>query len=57
MEKLEIIFKTLKDNGALKSGEISEKTGIAKPEVDKLIKKLISEEKVFSPKRCFYDVK
>jgi predicted transcriptional regulator len=57
MENSEIILKTLRDNGALKSVEIAEKTGIAKPQVDKEIKKLVSEEKVFSPKRCFYDVK
>ncbi len=57
MENSEIIIKTLKDNGALKSGEIAEKTGIAKSEVDKVIKKLLSGGKVFSPKRCFYDVK
>lgn len=57
MENSEIILKTLRENGALKPGEIAEKTGIAKPEVDKIIKKLKSEEKVYSPKRCFYDVK
>jgi transcription initiation factor IIE alpha subunit len=57
MENSEIILKTLKDNGALKSGEIAEKTGIAKNEVDKVISKLKSEELIFSPKRCFYDVK
>ena len=57
MENSQIILKTLRENGALKSGEIAEKTGIAKSEVDKVIKKLQIEEKVFSPKRCFYDVK
>ncbi len=56
MENSEIILKTLRDNGALKSGEIAEKTGISKAEVDKVVKKLKSEEKIFSPKRCFYDV-
>ncbi len=57
MENSEIIIKTLRENGALKSGEIAEKTGIEKSEVDKVIKKLKSGGKVFSPKRCFYDVK
>ena len=28
MENSEIIFKALRDNGALKSGEIAEKTGL-----------------------------
>ncbi len=57
MENSEIILKTLKDKGVLKSGEIAEKTGIAKSEVDKVMKKLKSGGKVFSPKRCFYDIK
>ncbi len=57
MENSEIILKTLKDNGALKSGKIAEKTGLPKTEVDKIINKLKSEEKIFSPKRCFYDLK
>jgi transcription initiation factor IIE alpha subunit len=57
MENSEIILKTLTDNGALKSGEIAEKTGLAKAEVDMVISKLKNEERIFSPKRCFYDVK
>jgi transcription initiation factor IIE alpha subunit len=57
MENSEIILKTLTDNGALKSGEIAEKTGLTKAEVDKVISKLKNEERIFFPKRCFYDVK
>ncbi len=57
MDHFEIIIKTLKDNGALRPGEIAEKSGLEKSEVDKAIKKLKAEEKVFSPKRCFYDLK
>lgn len=41
----------------MKSGEIADASGIDKKEVDKLIKKLKTEEKIFSPKRCFYDIK
>ena len=43
--------------GALKAGEIAEKTGIEKKDVDKVIKKLVAEGKVDSPKRCFYGLK
>ncbi len=57
MDHFEIIIKTLKDNGALRPGEIAEKSGLEKSEVDKVIKKLKAEGKVFSPKRCFYDLK
>jgi len=37
----------------LKGGEIAEKAGIDKKDVDKAIKELKKEEK---PKRCFYSV-
>lgn len=40
----------------LKAGDIAEKAGIEKAEVDKAIKVLKKEEKVISPKRCFYSV-
>lgn len=40
----------------LKAGEIAELSGIDKKQVDKLVKTLKEQEKIFSPKRCFYDV-
>lgn len=52
------IVKTLKEAGkALKAGEIAELSGIDKKEVDKGIKELKSENKLYSPKRCFYDIR
>ncbi|PLX10016.1 MAG: MarR family transcriptional regulator [Marinilabiliales bacterium] len=55
MDIKEIVFKTLKESlEPLKSGEISEKTGVDKKEVDKAIKDLKKEEKISSPKRCYY---
>ena len=51
------IIETLKDAGKpLKSGEIAEISGIDKKEVDKVIKVLKSNNIIFSPKRCFYDI-
>ncbi|MDP2115304.1 MAG: MarR family transcriptional regulator [Bacteroidota bacterium] len=41
----------------LKAGEIAELSGVDKKEVDKAIKKLKAEEKITSPKVCFYEVK
>ena len=38
------------------SEEIAEKAGIDKKDVDKAIKELKKEEKIISPKRCFYSV-
>lgn len=52
----EKILKALA-GGAMKAGEIAEMTGIDKKEVDKIIKKLVAEGRVDSPKRCFYGLK
>lgn len=58
METAKTILDAMKKNGkALKVSEIAELTGIDKKEVDKAIKKLITESKIFSPKRCYYEAK
>ena len=58
MSNSDSIIQVLKSSAeALKSGEISEKSGIDKKEVDKIIKKLMSDGIVVSPKRCFYEFK
>ncbi|MFA5520122.1 MAG: MarR family transcriptional regulator [Spirochaetota bacterium] len=50
------ILKTLKKEGKpLKSGEIAELTSLEKNDVTKAIKKLTTDGKVVSPKRCFYE--
>jgi chromosome segregation and condensation protein ScpB len=41
----------------VKAGEIAELAGLDKKEVDKAIKLLKTEEKITSPKVCFYQVK
>ena len=56
MEIKEIVLKTLQDSDQpLKGGEVAEKSGVDKKDVDKAIKQLKDEELIFSPKRCFYD--
>lgn len=51
-------MKTLSESTEpLRPGEIAEKAGIDKAEVDKAIKTLKKEEKIFSPKRCYYQAK
>lgn len=58
MDANEIVLKTLKEAGSpLKAGDIATKAGIDKKEVDKAIKKLVAENKVDSPQRCFYAIK
>jgi Mn-dependent DtxR family transcriptional regulator len=55
IESITEVFK--KSPEALKAGDIAEKTGIDKKEVDKAIKKMLTEGVVISPKRCFYELK
>ena len=58
MESREIVVKTLKESKKpLKGGEISTISGLDKKEVDKAIKALIKENQIYSPQRCFYDIK
>ena len=57
MDTKDIVFDHLEKSGVpLKGGEIAEKTGIEKKEVDKAIKKLKTEGKIISPKACYYSV-
>ena len=46
-----------KANKPLKSAEIAEISGIDKKDVDKALKVLKSEDKVISPKVCYYQAK
>jgi len=46
-----------KANKPLKSAEIAELAGIDKKDVDKALKVLKAEEKVISPKVCYYQAK
>jgi len=53
----DIILKTLTESeNPLKAGEIAELSGVDKKEVDKAIKILKDEEKIISPKKCYYGV-
>ncbi|QUH27256.1 helix-turn-helix domain-containing protein [Serpentinicella alkaliphila] len=58
MNNEELVLRALNESGEpLRPGEIAEKAGLDKTEVDKAIKTLKKEEKIFSPKRCFYQAK
>ncbi|MCK4890570.1 MAG: HTH domain-containing protein [Candidatus Aminicenantes bacterium] len=58
MEFEQKVFETLKKSDQpLKGKEIADLAGIDKKEVDKAIKKLKKEEKIYSPKNCFYSIK
>ena len=52
------VFKILsKSDKPLKGGEIADIPGLERKIVDKAIKELVKEEKIFSPRRCFYSAK
>ena len=58
METKEKVLNAMKEmGGPVRPGDIAEKTEIEKKELDKIIKVLRTEELIFSPKRCFYEIK
>ncbi|MBL4934009.1 MULTISPECIES: HTH domain-containing protein [Clostridium] len=57
MDINEKVLETLRNSGeALKGGEIAEKSGLDKKDVDKALKTLKAEGKINSPKRCYYGI-
>ncbi|NTW23706.1 MAG: SMC-Scp complex subunit ScpB [Lentimicrobium sp.] len=58
METTEKVLKAMADAGKpLKAGEIAEITGLEKKDIDNAIKKLKKEERIVSPKVCYYEPK
>ena len=57
MEATEVVLKTLRETGKpMKAGEIAAQSGVDKDDIDKAIKKLKKEEKISSPKVCYYEI-
>lgn len=58
MSNMDLVLNTLKEaSEPLKGQQVADISGLDKKEVDKIIKKLKAEEKIISPKRCFYAAK
>lgn len=58
MDTKELVLKAFQENGgAMKAAQIAESLNIDKKDVDKAIASLKKEEKIFSPKVCFYQAK
>jgi DNA-binding IscR family transcriptional regulator len=58
METKDLVLKTLKESTKpMKSAEIAVQSGIEKAAVDKAIQSLKKEDKIMSPKVCFYSAK
>lgn len=53
----EKIIKAFEEKGAMRPGDIASATGLSKDDVSKTIKQMVAAGKVYSPKRCFYDLK
>jgi len=58
MEIKEKVFSVMHKAGKpLKTGEVAEMAGVDKKDAEKVIKLLSTEGKIFSPTRCFWQVK
>ncbi len=58
MDNLNLVLQVLESSQEpLKAGEIAEKAQLDKADVDKIIKQLKKEEKIESPKRCYYSAR
>lgn len=58
MENKEKLLQAFTTSGkALKAGEAAEIASIDKKEADKIIKDLVKEGVLVSPKRCYYEKK
>jgi hypothetical protein len=58
METKDRIYDIMKKAGKeLRTGEIANLAGLEKKDIEKDIKSLDKEARIFSPKRCFWKVK
>ncbi len=57
MENKDKVLKAFQEAGKeMRPGEVAEIAGLDKKDVDKAIKSLKEEGKIYSPKRCFYSI-
>lgn len=58
MDNLEVILEFFgKADKPVSAGEVATATGVDRKEVDKIMTKLKKEEKIVSPKRCYWEIK
>lgn len=56
MDTTEQVFETIKNAGQpVSAGQIAEKSGIDRKEVDKAMKKLKTTGRISSPKNCYWE--
>jgi len=58
MDAKTTVLEVLKKEGEpMSAGQIAEKSGLDRKEVDKAMKQLKAEEAIVSPKRCYWSPK
>jgi biotin operon repressor len=58
MDAEQTVLDTLKKEGKpMSAGQIADASGLDRKEVDKAMKVLKDEEKIVSPKRCYWEPK
>ncbi|NTV03210.1 MAG: MarR family transcriptional regulator [Chlorobiaceae bacterium] len=58
MDTKSVVLDTLKKAGEpLSAGQIADRSGLDRKEVDKAMKALKDEELIVSPKRCYWEPK
>ncbi len=58
MDSKNIVLDTLRKAGeALSAGQIADRSGLDRKEVDKAMKTLKEEGEIVSPKRCYWEPK
>lgn len=57
METVDKVLKVFAEaEGPMRPGEVADRAGLDRKDVDKAIKQLKKDEKIHSPKRCFYAI-
>ena len=58
METVDAIIEAMKKvSEPMSAGQIADATGIDRKEIDKAMKSLKNDEKIVSPKRCYWEPK
>ncbi len=58
MDNYQVILDFFENSTSpLNAGAVAEGTGVDRKEVDKVMAKLKKEEKIVSPKRCYWEIK
>jgi len=50
-----VLEAMIKMNKPVRPGDVATETGLSKEDVSKAIKDLKKDEKIFSPKRCYWE--